>query len=478
MKAAPPILTHPGNLPTEKVTKRDIFHRFYRHGKLAQISIKQAYGFVQFLDCESCRRALQAEQGQAVRGRKMRKSPHQLLSANLTGTDLEVSKPQRNAKKAEVERNMAPHRRSRSPDYNRGGGGLPPRSDRYGRSSNPISPRDRDSRRAHDDYRPMRSPSPRDNRGYRSRDKSRDRYDQRRRSRSRSPRRYRSPSPRRSPGDGLPLPFRASQQVPEVQILVLDPGLPNEFTQYVEDSFRQAGLRVDVLKMSPRLDEGLVVRRQIVEGVLAIVKLNATNLARMKINIEIFDRKGGADKVEFNEYADLDPPTAAALVIQSKQASYRPVPAPVQAPTTYGQVYQNPTPVFPYTSTTPTSATNSADLSKLLGSLDPNSMSQLLGALGSSAAQTPQPPAPGITSDLARLLSSVSNPAAVPTYEAPALPPQSYANPYQNPSFAQFYGGQASAQQHPQPTQHLPPAASPGQPDMNEIMAQLAKYQR
>ena len=61
-----------GNLPTEKVTKRDIFHRFYRHGRLAQISIKQAYGFVQFLDSESCRRALDAEQGQAVRGRKMR----------------------------------------------------------------------------------------------------------------------------------------------------------------------------------------------------------------------------------------------------------------------------------------------------------------------------------------------------------------------------------------------------------------------
>lgn len=61
-----------GNLPTEKVTKRDIFHRFYRHGKLAQISIKQAYGFVQFLDARSCHEALQQEQGSQVRGRKMR----------------------------------------------------------------------------------------------------------------------------------------------------------------------------------------------------------------------------------------------------------------------------------------------------------------------------------------------------------------------------------------------------------------------
>lgn len=62
-----------GNLPTEKVTKRDIFHRFFKHGKLAQISIKQAYGFVQFLDSASCLKALQEEQGRTVRGRKMRK---------------------------------------------------------------------------------------------------------------------------------------------------------------------------------------------------------------------------------------------------------------------------------------------------------------------------------------------------------------------------------------------------------------------
>lgn len=63
-----------GNLPTEKVTKRDLFHIFHRHGKLAQISIKQAYGFVQFLDAGACLRALQSEQGQVVRGRKMRES--------------------------------------------------------------------------------------------------------------------------------------------------------------------------------------------------------------------------------------------------------------------------------------------------------------------------------------------------------------------------------------------------------------------
>ena len=61
-----------GNLPTEKVTKRDLFHIFHKHGKLAQVSIKQAYGFVQFLDAAACSRALQTEQGMSVRGRRMR----------------------------------------------------------------------------------------------------------------------------------------------------------------------------------------------------------------------------------------------------------------------------------------------------------------------------------------------------------------------------------------------------------------------
>lgn len=63
-----------GNLPTEKVTKRDLFHIFHKHGKLAQISLKQAYGFVQFLEANACYNALSKEQGASIRGRKIRKS--------------------------------------------------------------------------------------------------------------------------------------------------------------------------------------------------------------------------------------------------------------------------------------------------------------------------------------------------------------------------------------------------------------------
>lgn len=164
--------------------------------------------------------------------------------------DLEISKPQRNTRPgpppAEPPR-PAPTRRSRTPpEYTRGAppGGRNPRAppgDRYDRAFEPGGRvpfsdfRDEVTHRRRDDYRPPpRSPSPRPFRreGYRSRDRTPERYDRRDRRRSRSPppfgrdRRYRSPSPRgRGAFDGeadLPVPRRSSRDVPDVQVLVLE----------------------------------------------------------------------------------------------------------------------------------------------------------------------------------------------------------------------------------------------------------------
>ena len=62
-----------GNLYSEKVTKRDLFFVFHRYGRLAQISIKNAYGFIQFYDATCSNRALQGEQGSTIRARKIRR---------------------------------------------------------------------------------------------------------------------------------------------------------------------------------------------------------------------------------------------------------------------------------------------------------------------------------------------------------------------------------------------------------------------
>jgi len=74
----------------------------------------------------------------------------------------------------------------------------------------------------------------------------------------------------------------------------------SDFIRYVEDTFRTQNLRVNVLIMSPRLSEAAVVRRQIVEGVLAIVRLDAGSLAKGNVNVQIFDRRLGAGNVQFN----------------------------------------------------------------------------------------------------------------------------------------------------------------------------------
>lgn len=76
--------------------------------------------------------------------------------------------------------------------------------------------------------------------------------------------------------------------------------LSSEFIRYVEDTFRTQNLRVNVLIMSPRLSEAAVVRRQIIEGVLAIVRLDTGSLAQGKVNVQIFDRRLGAGNVQFN----------------------------------------------------------------------------------------------------------------------------------------------------------------------------------
>lgn len=168
-----------------------------------------------------------------------------------------------------------------------------------------------------------RSPSPRGG-GYR------DRYDDRYPARSRSPfggrngggqRFVRSPSPRGRGGedDDLPLPRRNPRDVPDVQILVLEP-LERDFISWVESGFSTRGVRVDVLILSPRLSEPAVVRRQIVEGVLAVVKLTRQSQDQAKIGLVVFDRrKGGVGSdVSFDEYQGLEPNVCAELVLRAR----------------------------------------------------------------------------------------------------------------------------------------------------------------
>lgn len=67
----------------------------------------------------------------------------------------------------------------------------------------------------------------------------------------------------------------------------------------MENIFQQRGLRTNALHMSPRLSESAVIRRQIVEGVQAVVKLTYNSQNTVKIPLQVFDRSAGADNVRF-----------------------------------------------------------------------------------------------------------------------------------------------------------------------------------
>lgn len=63
-----------GNLSSDKVSKRDVFDMFHRYGRLAQISLKSAYGFVQYHTIEEGQGAMDHLQGTEIKGRRIRKS--------------------------------------------------------------------------------------------------------------------------------------------------------------------------------------------------------------------------------------------------------------------------------------------------------------------------------------------------------------------------------------------------------------------
>ncbi|KAI9373693.1 hypothetical protein BJX61DRAFT_532928 [Aspergillus egyptiacus] len=475
-----------GNLPTERVTKRDLFHIFHSYGKLAQISIKQAYGFIQFLEAPACKRALECEQGVVVRGRKVH---------------LEISKPQRNTRPApataESSRAPPPHR-SRSPDYGRGG-----TSNRSARSSRdryeqPHEPgrlpfsdfRDDHAHRRRDDYRPPRSPSPRGYRAreeYRSRDRTPERFERRERRRSRSPyardRRYRTPSPRgRATYDGdadLPVPRRAARDVPDVQILVLEE-LDRNFIYHVESTFRNRGLRVDVLVLGPRIPLDAAVKRQISEGVLAVVRLSRPSQFARKIPLQVFDRSSGVDNVRSNEYPDLEPNIAAEIVFQA-QTMQRSGPSVPFAPAAYG-VPAMPSAHLPHPPVPAVPA--QPNLANAISTLDGPALQTLLAALQQQRPPAVQPaqqpfstttnPLP--TPDLASLLSAATRQPAPTNIPQPPVPPQPF--PIQAPNaaavsdpnllslLAKGLGGQ-----QPQAQAAMPP-------HVQNIMSQLSKWKQ
>ncbi|KAK4124299.1 hypothetical protein N657DRAFT_387402 [Parathielavia appendiculata] len=365
-----------GNLSSERVSKREVFDVFHRFGRLAQISLKSAYGFVQYHTVAEGQAAMQGAQGIELGGRRIH---------------LEISRVQ----KKKDERDRSPDRRGPRGPYG---------TERYDTG-------ERGWRR--DDYRSGRSPSPRRN-DSRASHYPRDRdFGTHGRRRSRSPPRFgrhgddsyrrRSPSPhRRAPSDGdrFDLPRRFGSEVPDVQILLLQE-VSRDFVGWVQGAFHNKGLKTDVMYLNPRFPRETVLQRQVVEGVHAIVDLDYAAQTKGKIPIQVFNRSGGSS-VRFELYQDIDPPIAAELVMREKSqagALHVQPPAPSYAPpAAYGPpphhqpagynpypYPQHPVPPLAQQTQPPAAASAPPDLASMVGNLDNSALQALLASL-----QTPQ----------------------------------------------------------------------------------------
>lgn len=94
----------------------------------------------------------------------------------------------------------------------------------------------------------------------------------------------------------------------ELDLLTSD----RNFIWWVEQAFRQRGLTCDMLFLNPRLQLSAVVKRQVLEGVHAVVFLNRSMQAASKISIQVFDRRGEGE-ASFDRKLSTPPPLLRIL---------------------------------------------------------------------------------------------------------------------------------------------------------------------
>ncbi|SPO01178.1 uncharacterized protein DNG_03925 [Cephalotrichum gorgonifer] len=327
-----------GNLSSDKVSKRDVFDLFHRYGRLAQISLKSAFGFVQYHTFEEAQAAVESMQGADVKGRKIhlefsrtqKKKEGKEERARSTdraargrdaahGRDAGHGRDTGNARGSRFEASQ-PNRRSR--DDNRSG--------RY--SGSDFNPHHREESRGsgngkgHHRNRPSRdrSQSPR----ARAPDRpSRDSY----RRRSRSPRDRGWAADESSVAPHAHGRDAQHQPVPDVQMLLLqevDPGYVN----WVREAFTERGLRSDAMIVNPTHHiKKDVISRLVVSGVTGIVELDFRGQQQGEVYLHLYDLSGGLSNVRFNEYQGLKPHQAADLV-REKSRGFQPPAAHAPAP--------------------------------------------------------------------------------------------------------------------------------------------------
>lgn len=271
--------------------------------------------------------------------------------------------------------------------------------------------------------------------------------------------------------------------MPDVQI-ILQPDVSRDFVNWVEGAFKAKGLKTQVMFLHPRFPKDQVIQRQAAEGVHGVVDLDlrAQNLAR--VPVQVFDRSAGSNNVRFDQYVDLDPGTAAEVILRAKTTA---VPANYSQSYTGNGAYQNPygaqqpqhgygggqQPVsYPPQQQQPP-PTSAADIASLMGQVDNATLQRLLSSIQGQGAA---PPGPGGYPHHAAGGAHAQNPQV--DIQA-ILGSLGSANPQQHPPPQVPYGAPYGGQQ-PNGGGSQGPAEGNGDAasQVQNIMAQLARYRQ
>lgn len=257
--------------------------------------------------------------------------------------------------------------------------------------------------------------------------------------------------------------------------------MDRDFVAWVEGALQSKGLKTHNMFIHPRMPKEQVIQRQAAEGVHAVVDLDMRAQHTGKIPLQAFDRSAGGANVRFDQYVDLDPGIAAQIILKTKASSapsygqpYNGSPGGYQG---YGGQPQQPAPAtnfygVPQPGSYPPQqqpAANPADLASLMGKVDNATLQHLM----SSLQQAPQGGAPAMPAnypqggsppvDLQAILSSLGGNAG--------------AAPQQHPPQGQ-YGAQYGAPPPHNGAGHGQPGSGDSAAQVQNIMAQLARYRQ
>lgn len=261
--------------------------------------------------------------------------------------------------------------------------------------------------------------------------------------------------------------------------------MSRDFVNWVEAAFKAKGLKTEVMYLHPRFPKDQVVQRQAAEGVHAVVDLDIHAQNSGRIPAQVFDRSNGNNNVRFDQYVNLDPGTAAEVILRAKGLAAAAVVNYSQA---YGVpgAFQNPYGANPqqptyngaprsgaYPQQQPPPATSAADLASLVGQVDNATLQRLLSTMQGQGAAPPGAGVYGHGNPATHL------PASTPQVDIQAIlgslggSTQQHAPPAQVP-YGASYGGLQANGGNAKPTGSNGDATS----QVQNIMAQLARYRQ